>query len=152
MDACLSTGGDLYVIDLSAAYADGDRNRTTTNFAVDDKLCTAFARVEGGFKVFATMRTGDGEKPVHGVLLRLSDSRTIVISVSVKYITLKQGGKGSGEQHDVVAFHSVMKDPGRMWQTVFIIPWQTIPPASPVIPTKHLSWNPISDRVRPCES
>jgi hypothetical protein len=93
MDACLSTGGDLHVIDLSATDADGDRYRTTTNFAVDDKLRAAFARIEGCFKVFATMGTGDGEKPVHGVLPRLSDSHAVVRSVSVKYIMMKQGGK-----------------------------------------------------------
>ena len=142
----------MHVIDLSAAYADSDRYRTAADFAVDDELRAAFARIEGGFKVFATMRTGDGEEPVHGVRLRLSDSCTIIISVSMKYIMLKPGSKGSGEQHDVAAFHSVMKNPGRMWQTVFIIPRQTIPPARPVIPTKHLSWNPISDRVRTRES
>ena len=65
MDACLSTGGDLHVIDLSATYADSDRYRTAADFAVDDKLRTAFARIEGCFKVFATMRTGDGDEVLH---------------------------------------------------------------------------------------
>jgi hypothetical protein len=122
----------LHVIDLSAVYADGDRYRTATNFAVDDKLRIAFARIESGFKVFATMRTGDGEEPVHGVLLRLSDSRTRhnIRFDQVYHVETGRQREWRAARCGGIPFGD--EKPGRMWQTAFSHPGKRFhPPGHP---------------------
>jgi len=42
------------------------RHRTTTDFAINNELRTAFVGVIRNLKVFAAMRTGDRDKLVHG--------------------------------------------------------------------------------------
>jgi hypothetical protein len=62
-----SAWGHLHVRDLRSLHADANSHWTTTDFAVNDELSIALVRIEGDFKPFAAVRTGDRHKLTHGM-------------------------------------------------------------------------------------
>src|ERR1043166_3673894 len=67
--ACCLTSSNLYVIDLPVTHADRDRDGTAADFTVNDKYRATLAGIEDCFKVFATVRTGNGDEVLHSLEL-----------------------------------------------------------------------------------